>query len=33
MVMVVCLGFTIGNPKYLEGHGGLDPPPPRFVDV
>jgi hypothetical protein len=24
------LGSTIGNPKYLEGLGGLDPPPPRF---
>ncbi len=24
------LGFSIGNPKYLEGLGGHDPPPPGF---
>jgi hypothetical protein len=24
------LGFTIGNPKYLEGRGGPNLPPPRF---
>jgi hypothetical protein len=28
--MVVCLGFTIDNPKYLESLGGFDPPPFRF---